>query len=58
MPNKESFLDELCDIIVKMVHFDPLPYSSRMFLLMSLNAAKFDQVAFTSHDLRGPATIA
>jgi len=35
MPNRESFLDELCDIIIKMVHFDPLPYASRALLLMS-----------------------
>lgn len=43
MPNRESFIDELCDIIVKMVHFDPLPYASRMFLLMSLNTSKIEE---------------
>lgn len=42
MPNKESFIDELVDIIVKMVHYDPLPYASRTFLLMTLNSAKLD----------------
>jgi hypothetical protein len=42
MKNKESFEDDLCDIIVKMVNFDPLPYSSRMFLLMSQNFTKLD----------------
>ena len=35
MPNKESFVDELVDIIVKMIHYDPLPYATRVFLLMS-----------------------
>lgn len=35
MPNKESFVDELVDIIVKMIHYDPLPYSTRVFLVMS-----------------------
>ncbi len=42
MPNKESFIDELVDIIVKMVHYDPLPYASRTFLVMTLNAAKLE----------------
>jgi hypothetical protein len=37
MPNRESFLDELCDIIVRMIHYDPEPYASRAFLLMSTN---------------------
>lgn len=37
MVNKEKFLDELIDVIVKMVHYDPLPYSSRTFLIMTLN---------------------
>lgn len=37
MANKEKFLDELIDIIVKMIHYDPLPYASRTFLMMTLN---------------------
>ena len=42
MPNTDSLLDNLCDVIVRMVHFDPYPMSSRMFLVMSLNNARFD----------------
>lgn len=43
MPNKESFVDELIDIIVKMVHYDPLPYASRVFLVMSQNMASIER---------------
>lgn len=37
MIDKEKFLDELIDIIVKMIHYDPLPYASRTNLIMTLN---------------------
>ena len=36
----QSFVDTLCDVVVKMVHFDPLPYNSRMTLCMTLNNYK------------------
>jgi hypothetical protein len=37
VPNSESFVDSLTDVVVHNVHFDPLPYTQRMFLMMTLN---------------------
>lgn len=35
--NSHSFIDGLTDIAIHKVNFDPLPYSKRMFLIMTLN---------------------
>ena len=37
MPNKESFVDTLADVVVHMINFDPLPYVNRVMIGMTLN---------------------
>lgn len=53
MVDKTKFLDELIDIIVKMIHYDPLPYASRTNLLMTLNSTKLKEVPYSTIDLKG-----
>ena len=36
MLNRESFQDNLTDVVVHMLHFDPLPQIHRAFILMTL----------------------
>ncbi|CAK88568.1 unnamed protein product (macronuclear) [Paramecium tetraurelia] len=58
MADKQKFLDELIDIIVKMVHYDPLPYASRTNLIMTLNQTKIKEVPYSVIDLKGAPTLA
>jgi hypothetical protein len=58
MVDKTKFLDELIDIIVKMIHYDPLPYASRTNLLMTLNSTKLKEVPYSIIDLKGSSTLA
>lgn len=37
MPIKDSFVDQLTDIAVHLVHFDPLPYINKMVVGMTLH---------------------
>lgn len=42
MPNKQSFIDELTDIAIHNINFDPLPYANTVSICMSLNGHKLE----------------
>ncbi|EAR89988.1 C2 domain protein (macronuclear) [Tetrahymena thermophila SB210] len=58
VPNTESFVDALTDVVVHNVHYDPLPYTQRMFLMMTLNEYHPQSTPFVQADLTGPQNLA
>lgn len=53
-----SLIDHLCDVVIHDVKFDPLPYSSRMFIGATIDNHTTDIVPFVECDLSGERNIA
>jgi len=40
MPNQETLVDALAEIVIHKIHYDPLPLANKMFLIMTLHSHK------------------